>query len=75
MIGVKAEQDFGIAGTDDSRVAVGQVNAGVGQSDVIQHGCNFALRQILMQELFDLVTDASRLLDSKTSAAAEVQAG
>ena len=73
VLRVQAHQNFRIAGADHSRIAVGQIDARVGQSNVVQHIHDLALGQILMQKLFDLVAKASGFFHAQTRAAAQVQ--
>ena len=55
MFLVQAHEDLGIAGTDHARVAVGLVDAGVGQPDVVQNGLQLPRRDLLAQECLNLI--------------------
>src|SRR5579859_2420399 len=71
---VESDEDLCVAGADNAGVAVGQVDAGVGQTDVVQYVHNLPRGKILMEVLLDLVAEASRLFDAKAGAAAHVKA-
>ena len=65
--------DVGVAGADRRRVAVGQVEAAVGQADVVDDPAHLVVRHHLADHPFDAVAQDRRLLDAGAGRGAHVQ--
>ena len=70
---LERDQDLGIRCADRPRIAIGEIDAAVGQADVIEHGIQFAGRDHGADGVFDLVGQARGLFDPQTGARAHVQ--
>src|SRR5277367_2024125 len=55
FFGVERDQYFRIARTDDSRVSVGEVDAGIGYADIVEHGLQLFLGNLVTQHSFDFI--------------------
>src|SRR4029077_9198303 len=73
MLGIKRDQNLGIAGTDRSIGAIGLIDAGVWQADVIENRLEFTIRNLLVQRCLDLVNEPRRLLHAQAGTGAYVQ--
>ncbi len=66
MLLIQAHQNFSVAGADHAGVAVGQVDAGVGQPDVVEDRVQFVFGDLLPQIGFDLVAQARGFFHSQS---------
>jgi hypothetical protein len=72
MLGER-DQDVGVAGADRCGVAVGQVDAAIGQPDVVDDGDQLVAWDGGADHLIDLVAQPGGLLDAGTGAPPQVQ--
>jgi hypothetical protein len=59
VLGVECDQDFGVAGAHGPVRSVRQVNAGVGQADIVENGLQLSLRDFPADDIFHFVAQAS----------------
>src|SRR5260370_24824901 len=72
-LGVERDQDFDIAGADGSVGTVRLVDAGVGQSDVVENRLQFTFGNLLTQYGFDFVAKPRCILPPQSGAGAHRQ--
>src|SRR5580700_2223565 len=74
MLGIESDQDLRIAGANGSVRAVGLVDAGVRQTDVVENRLQFILWNLLPQYSLDLVTEPRCLFHAQSGTPAYMQA-
>src|SRR6266850_2892874 len=66
-------QDFRIGASDRARVAVGKIDAAVGQADVVENRGQFVLRNGFPDDAIDLVGETRRFFNTQTRASPQMQ--
>src|SRR5208282_3988078 len=74
MFRIESDQDLRIAGANRSVRTVGLVDAGIGQTDVVENRLQFILRNLLPQDALDLVAEPRRFFHPQPGTPAYVQA-
>src|SRR5438445_6569181 len=74
MIFLEGDEDLAVGGRDLRAVAERQVDAAVGDADVVEHGLDLARRNPLAEELLDLGEISFGLLEPRARGGADVQA-
>src|SRR5260370_8856264 len=69
----EAYQDVGIGSADRRRIAVGEVNPAVGQSDIVDDAGNLAGWKLLFDESFNHIAETRRLLNACSLMSAKVE--
>ena len=72
VLGVQTDQNFRVAGANGSVRAIGLVDAGVGQTDVVENGLQLSSRDFLAQRTLHLVAEARRLFDAQSRASPQM---
>ena len=65
MLRVQRDENLGIAAADGSVGAVRLVDAGVGQTNVVEHRLQLAFRNLLAQHSFNFVAESGRLFHAQ----------
>src|ERR1700733_1067993 len=74
MFGIESDQNLRIAGANRSVGTVGLVDAGVGQTDVVENRLEFIVRNLLPQNALDFVAEPRCLFHAQAGTPAYVQA-
>jgi hypothetical protein len=72
VIGRELHLDIGVGGSDGCGSGVGEIQAGIGQPDVIDDGNNFLGRNLLANGGVDVVAKEGCLFDARAGAGADV---
>src|SRR5262249_4249073 len=67
-------ENFRVRGADHTGVAVREIDAAVGQADVVEERDNLVFRNHLSNRLVDLIGQAGRFFDAQAGACTEVEA-
>ena len=70
---IQAHQDFRVAGADHAGIAVGKIDAGVRQPDVVEDRDQFVFRDLLPQILLDFIAKPCGFFHPQSGAAANVE--
>src|ERR1700728_2148214 len=73
MLRIERNQDLCIAGTNGSVGAVGPINTGVGQANVVENGLQFLLRDLLAQHSFDFIAEPCCFFYTQAGPSAHMQ--
>ena len=73
MVRVQADQNVGVRRSGGGGIAVGEVDAAVGQADVVDDAGDFARWNLLTYEALDPVAEARGLFDSRAGPRPQMQ--
>src|SRR5208337_494153 len=72
--GLQLDKDFGVGRADSAGVAIGEIDAGIRQADVIKNGDEVAIGDGVADYRVDLIGEPGGLLNAQAGAGAHVQA-
>ena len=73
MILGKLDENIGVAGADRRGIAVGKIDAAVGQADVVDNADQFGLRNLLANVGFHAIAERGGFFDARAGGSAHVQ--
>src|SRR5258708_30588634 len=73
MIGGQGHENIGVRAPNRSRIAVGKIDATVGQANVVNDVMDFSRRNLLSNRLLDLIAKIGRFFNAHASGSTQMK--